>query len=81
MTLLIVICGFMLLAQAWQLAHRYGQRATSRPASPAAPEVIHLPEHIKTPDSALTASKQVKLQPSNDKILPIQNSLPGEPKP
>jgi len=34
LTLLILLTGLMVLAQAWQVAHRYGQHASNRRPAP-----------------------------------------------
>lgn len=47
LTLLILITGIMLLAQAWQFTHRYGQNASNRRPVPVQttdlPDPVHVP--------------------------------------
>ncbi|HEY1051379.1 MAG TPA: hypothetical protein VGE39_16520 [Prosthecobacter sp.] len=43
LTLLILVTGIMLLAQAWQVAHRYGQHAGNRHPTSAQTTELQVP--------------------------------------
>lgn len=45
-TLLILVVGVMLLAQAWQVTHRYGQHASNRRPLPVQTNELQNPAHV-----------------------------------
>lgn len=45
-TLLILVTGVMLLAQAWQVAHRYGQHASNRRPAPVQTTELQNPVNV-----------------------------------
>lgn len=44
LTLLILVTGVILLAQAWQVAHRFGQHATNRRPTPVQTTELQPPQ-------------------------------------